>query len=59
MSKLIDAVRKLLAGMRETSVQPRRRVPDSVGGSSAKEIENASPERAGELAGHALERVET
>jgi hypothetical protein len=60
MSTLIGAVRELLAGMRGQSVQHhRRRDPDSVGRSSVREIENASPERAGELAGHAVERVET
>jgi hypothetical protein len=30
-----------------------------VAGSRAREIAQASPERAGELAGHAVERVET
>jgi hypothetical protein len=40
--------------------RPRRRGnPPFVGRSSTKEIEDASPERAGELAGHAVERVET
>jgi hypothetical protein len=38
---------------------PRRRDPSHVGGSSRKEIEEAPPGRAEELAGHAVERVET
>ncbi|MFL5894597.1 MAG: hypothetical protein ACJ76Z_05725 [Thermoleophilaceae bacterium] len=38
---------------------PRRRDPDFVGGSSIKDIENAPPGRAQELAGHAPERVDT
>ena len=38
---------------------PRRRDPEFVGGSRAKEIEEAPPGRAQELAGHAGERVET
>jgi hypothetical protein len=37
----------------------RRRDPSHVGRSSAREIEQAPPERAGELAGHAVERVDT
>jgi hypothetical protein len=45
MSKQIDAVKKLLADVREEPAQPRRRDPDFVGRSSVKEIENASPER--------------
>jgi hypothetical protein len=36
----------------------RRRDPHS-GSLLGKEIEQASPERAGEVAGHAVERVET
>jgi hypothetical protein len=36
----------------------RRRDPDS-GSLLGKEVEQASPERAGEVAGHAVERVET
>jgi hypothetical protein len=39
--------------------QPRRRDPDFVGGSRVKDIEDAPPGRAQELAGHAVERVET
>jgi hypothetical protein len=37
----------------------RRRDADFVGGSSVKDIEQAPPGRAQELAGHAVERVET
>lgn len=37
----------------------QRRDPRFVGRSSAKEIEQASPERVGELVGHAVERVDT
>lgn len=39
---------------------PRKRKDSPfVGHSSTKEIENAPPERAAELAGHAVERVDT
>ncbi|HEY3018805.1 MAG TPA: hypothetical protein VGJ32_01365 [Solirubrobacteraceae bacterium] len=38
---------------------PRRRDPPYAGRSTAKEIEEAPPGRAQELAGHATERVET
>ncbi len=58
MSKLIDALRKLLAKKPEQAGEQRRDA-GFVGRSSTKEIENASPERAGELAGHAVERVDT
>lgn len=37
----------------------KRRDPPFVGHSSIREIENAPPERAAELAGHAPERVDT
>jgi len=38
---------------------PRRRDSKFVGGSSTKEIAEAPPGRAEELAGHAVERVDT
>jgi hypothetical protein len=44
---------------RRARPRQRRRDPDFVGGSSVKDIEQAPPGRAQELAGHAVERVET
>jgi hypothetical protein len=62
-------MKNLLAGLRElVRTQLRRAEQPSrgprgdsrfVGGSREKEIANASPERAGELAGHPVERVDT
>jgi hypothetical protein len=62
MPKLFDALRKLLARKRQPpsrAQRPHQRDSDFVGRSSTKEIEQASPERVGELVGHAVERVET
>jgi hypothetical protein len=62
MAKLFDTLKKLFAAKPENSrsrQQPPRRDPQFVGRSSTKEIEQASPERVGELVGHAPERVET
>jgi hypothetical protein len=62
MAKLFDALKKLFdSGSHRSSSGSRtpRRDPQFVGRSSTKEIEEASPERVGELAGHAPERVET
>jgi hypothetical protein len=62
MLKLFDALNKLLGGKRERSSDAkgsRRRGSDSVGRWSNKEIEQAPPEKVGELVGHAPERVET
>lgn len=61
MAKLFDAIKKIVASKSE---QPNKRRPkrsDSqfVGRSSVKEIEEAPPERVGELVGHAVERVDT
>jgi hypothetical protein len=42
-----------------TQRRPRRRDPDFVGRSKRKDIEQAPPGRAQELAGHAVERVDT
>jgi hypothetical protein len=38
---------------------PRRRDPQFVGGTNVKDIENAPEGKGQELAGHAVERVET
>ena len=61
MAKLLDALRKLVEGLssRSDPASPRRRDPLFVGRSSVKEIENAPPERVGELVGHPVERVDT
>ena len=53
---------KRLAGKRQTRPpreRRRRRDPDFFGSSYRKDIEQAPPGRAQELAGHAVERVET
>jgi hypothetical protein len=42
-----------------TQRRTRRRDPDFVGRSKRKDIEQAAPGRAQELAGHAVERVDT
>lgn len=62
MAKLFDAIRKILGvtSRRPSERTPRRRAdPQFVGRSSTREIEEAAPERVGELVGHAPERVET
>jgi hypothetical protein len=62
MAKLFDTLNKLLQGKRERSSDAKRtprRASDYVGRSSNKEIEEAPPEKVGELVGHAPERVET
>jgi hypothetical protein len=66
MAKLLETLKEIVrSGSRRSASggrPPRRRDPgDSgfVGRSSTKDIEEAPPERAGELAGHAVERVET
>lgn len=51
-------VREMLDRRRAAASHARRRARSSVG-SRESEIANASPERAGELAGHPVERVET
>jgi hypothetical protein len=61
MTKLIEMLKTLLGGRRDRpdGPRPRRRDPQFVGRSSVKEIEQASPDRVGELVGHAPERVDT
>jgi len=62
MAKLRDMLRKLVGGRSQRpdgSGGPRRSDPQFVGRSSTKEIEQAPPERVGELVGHAPERVDT
>jgi hypothetical protein len=61
MGKLIDALKRLLVGRRDRPPDERRRRgnPQFVGRSSSEEIEQAPPERVGELVGHAPERVDT
>jgi len=60
MAKLFDAIKRILGTRRQPppSRAPRGD-PQFVGRSSSKEIEQASPERVGELVGHAVERVDT
>jgi hypothetical protein len=57
--RLKRLVRKRPRGADRPHRGPRRRDPPHVGGSSIKEIEQAPPGRAEELAGHAVERVDT
>jgi hypothetical protein len=62
MGKLLTRIKEIFRGRSGQTDGPggkRSRHSQIVGYASAKEIENASPERAGELAGHAVERVET
>jgi hypothetical protein len=61
MANLFAALKKIFGGkpQRPPRTDTRRRDPQFVGRSSTKEIEQASPERVGELVGHAVERVET
>jgi hypothetical protein len=60
MATLRGRLKRLLGRGRPRAERPvRRRDPDFVGGSSVKDIERAPPGRAQELAGHAVERVET
>jgi len=56
--KLMEIVRSKL--QQQGRPKPARQRGDQfVGGSRADEIAKASPERAGELAGHPVERVDT
>ena len=60
--RLLEVLKRILGGTatrREQALQQRRKDPQFVGRSSTKDIEQASPERVGELVGHAVERVET
>jgi hypothetical protein len=61
MARLFDVLKRLLSqsSQRPSGTDQRRRDPQFVGRSSSKEIEEAPPERVGELVGHATERVET
>jgi hypothetical protein len=62
MAKLFEVLKDLFATKSEGEPgarRPQRSDPRFVGRSSKKEIEQASPERVGELVGHAPERVET
>ena len=57
LTTLKDLVREMLERRRAVARRAQRR--DGFAGSREDEIANASPERAGELAGHPVERVET
>jgi len=63
MVRLSERLKRILGKRpRETGRDeraPRRRDSKFVGGSSTKEIAEAPPGRAEELAGHAVERVDT
>jgi hypothetical protein len=58
VATLRKRVREMLERRREAARRTRREGGYSAG-SRESEIANASPERAGELAGHPVERVET
>jgi hypothetical protein len=61
--KFFERLRRIAQGEQRRTDRPRgrprRRDPDFVGGSRVKDIEQAPPGRAQELAGHAGERVDT
>ncbi len=62
MSSPLSTLKKLVREMLERRRAAARHAQRSSGftaGSREDEIANASPERAGELAGHAVERVDT
>jgi hypothetical protein len=62
MSNPVATLKKLVREMFERRRVPARRPrrgPGFAAGSREDEIAKASPERAGELAGHAVERVDT
>jgi hypothetical protein len=62
MVKVLEALRRMIgrsASRGERRARQRRRDPEFVGGTRIEEIEQAPPGRAEELAGHAVERVET
>jgi len=63
MVRFLDTLKRIVRrsprGADHRDRGPRRRDPANVGGTSSKEIEQAPPGRAEELAGHAVERVET
>ena len=59
---LFERVKELIAGQRAAAQRERparKRDSSFIGGTNVKDIENASPERAAEMAGHATERVDT
>jgi len=62
VAKMFERLKQHLArqskGAAHRDRKTRRRDPYS-GSVLGKEVERASPERAGEVAGHAVERVET
>jgi len=60
MSKLLALLKRIIGEpKRPDRGTPRRGDAQFVGRSSTKEIEQAPPERVGELVGHAVERVDT
>ena len=61
MTKLFDTLKRMFGAKPNNSDarDSQQRDPQFVGRSSVKEIEQASPERVGELVGHAVERVDT
>jgi hypothetical protein len=53
MAKLLSLLRKIIGEPKRSDQRtPSRRDPQFVGRSSTKEIEQAPPERVGELVGH-------
>ena len=62
MSNPLETLKRLVRQMLERRRAAARHAPRSAGFTASSrddEIANASPERAGEIAGHAVERVET
>ena len=60
MARFLDRMKQILRPKASPGDRrARRRDPDFVGGTNVKDIEQAPPGRAQELAGHAVERVDT
>jgi len=60
MTNFLEVLKQLVRkGPDHVQRRPRRRDPAFVGGSNIKDIEQAPPGRAQDLAGHAIERVDT
>jgi hypothetical protein len=62
MSNPLTTLKRLVREMlerRRVAARKAQRTGGFAGSSREAEIANASPERAGELAGHAVERVDT
>ena len=59
VTKFLEILKQFLRKEPRGPARSRRRDPDFAGGSDIKDIEQAPPGRAQELAGHSVERVDT